>query len=233
MSIFPIKAFSDNYIWMIEEQEKVIVVDPGESIGVLNYLKENNLEDVSILLTHKHSDHVDGVEEIVTKYPKTVVYGPEETERFNDHVVRDGDIFELYDKSFEVFKTAGHTEGHISYLVGDALFCGDALFSGGCGRVFTGDYQAQYDSLQTFKQLDNKIKVYAGHEYTQTNLRFAQTIEPTNEVIREALSETNELCDQDKPTLPSTIGKEKEINLLMCAETLEDFIELRKARDNF
>lgn len=233
MTIFPIKAFSDNYIWIIEEQRKVIVVDPGESTGVLNYLEENTLEDVAIILTHKHEDHVGGVKEIVSQYPTTVVYGPEETEHFTNHMIKDDDVFELYGKTFKVFKTAGHTEGHISYLMEEALFCGDALFSGGCGRVFTGDYQAQYDALQTFKQLDNQTKVYAAHEYTQTNLRFAQTMEPANKVISEALEEVNEMSKKGYPTLPSTIGKEKEINLFMQAETLEDFIELRKARDNF
>lgn len=233
MNIFPIKAFSDNYIWIIGEQEKAIVVDPGESMGVVAYLEENQLEEVAILLTHKHEDHVGGVKEIVTQYPKTVVYGPEETENFADRVAKDGDTFELYDKTFKVYKTAGHTEEHISYLMDDALFCGDALFSGGCGRVFTGDYQAQYDALQKFKQLENQVKVYAGHEYTQTNLRFAQTIEPRNKVIGEVLEEVNELLKKGEPTLPSTIGKEKEINLFMRAETLEDFIELREARDDF
>ena len=233
MRVFPIEAFSDNYIWMVEEQKKVIVVDPGEATDVLDYLEANNLEEVVILLTHKHEDHVGGVKEIITQYPETVVYGPKEAEQFVNSIVKDGDTFELYGQTFKVFETAGHTEGHISYLMGDALFCGDALFSGGCGRVFTGDYQAQYDALQKFKQLDNQVKVYAGHEYTQTNLKFAQTIEPRNEVIGEALEEVNELLDKGEPTLPSTIGKEKEINLFMRAETLEEFIKLREARDDF
>lgn len=233
MDIFPIKAFSDNYIWIIEEDKKAIVVDPGESMSVLAYLQENHLEEVAILLTHNHEDHVGGVQKIIAQYPKTVVYGPEETEHFADRLVKDRDTFELYDKTFKVLETAGHTNGHISYLMDNALFCGDALFSGGCGRVFTGDYQAQYDTLQKFKQLDNQVKVYAGHEYTQTNLKFAQTIEPRNEVINEALKEVNELYKKSEPTLPSTISKEKEINLFIRAETLEDFIELREARDNF
>ena len=93
MRIFPIKAFFDNYIWVILEQEKVIVVDPGESSGVLTYLEENAIKEVTILLTHKHDDHVGGVEAIVTQYPKTIVYGPEETQEFNDQTIYSGDVF--------------------------------------------------------------------------------------------------------------------------------------------
>ena len=100
-------------------------------------------------------------------------------------------------------------------------------------RVFTGDYQAQYDTLQKFKRLADDIEVYAGHEYTQTNLRFAHSVRPSDEVITDALEQTNALRADDLPTLPSTIRREKAINLLLQAETVEDFIELRKARDDF
>src|SRR5699024_220610 len=107
-----------------------------------------------------------------------------------------------------------HTHGHISFLMGEkALFCGDALFSAGCGRVFTGDYQAQYDALQKFKRLDDEIKVYAAHEYTQTNLRFAHSVQPSNKAVSEALDQVNDLRAKEEPTLPSTIGREKKINL--------------------
>jgi len=233
MNIHPLKAFSDNYIWLIEENADVIVVDPGEAEGVLNYLKENSLNLVAILLTHNHEDHTGGVEEILATYSDAPVYGPKETNHLADYVVQDGDSFNLMGQDFEVFKTAGHTEEHISYLAETKLFCGDALFSAGCGRVFTTDYQAQYDALQKFKQLDDSTRVYAAHEYTETNLRFAQTIEPSNEVINEALNEIRNLRAENYPTLPSTMGKEKEINLFLQAKTLEDFIELRQTRDYF
>ncbi|PRY82275.1 hydroxyacylglutathione hydrolase [Alkalibacterium olivapovliticus] len=233
MNITPVKAFSDNYIWVIEEKQDAIVVDPGESEGVLRYLKDNQLNLHAILLTHEHDDHIGGVRAILTAFPETPVYGPKETERLADHVVEDGDFFTLLCHSFHVLKTAGHSHEHISFLTGDSLFCGDALFSGGCGRVFTGDYQAQYDALQTFSQLDDKVHVYAGHEYTQTNLRFAQSVEPSNQAINEELDEVNRLREKDIPTLPSTIGKERRINLLMQAENVEDFALLRTARDQF
>ena len=117
--------------------------------------------------------------------------------------------------------------------MGDNLFCGDALFSAGCGRVFTGDYEAQYETLQKFKRLDDDINVYPGHEYTEINLRFAYNMQPDNEKISKALKEVRELRAKGQPTLPTTIGREKEINLFLQVETLEDFIELRNARDDF
>lgn len=233
MNIHPIKAFSDNYIWLVEDNLEAIVIDPGEALAVLDYIKNHSLDLNAILLTHKHDDHIGGVSDILAQYPDTPVYGPKEVGALVDHLVQDGDSFELMGQRFEVYKTAGHTEGHISFLMGEALFCGDAMFSGGCGRVFTGDYRAQFDALQKFKQLDDAVQIYAGHEYTQTNLRFAQTVQPSNEAIAEALATADELRAQNLPTLPSTIGKEKDINLFLQAETLEEFTELRKGRDDF
>lgn len=233
MNVQPIKALSDNYIWVMEEGNRAVVVDPGESAKVLGYLKENQFKLEAILLTHEHDDHIGGVKEVLADYPDTPVYGPKETEQLNTNTVGDGDTFEVLDQTVEVFKTAGHSAEHISFLVGSVLFCGDALFSGGCGRVFTGDYQAQYDALQIFNQLDDGVFVYAGHEYTQTNLRFAQSIESSNESISEELMQVNALREQDDPTLPSTIGKEKRINLFLKADSVEAFTDLRNARDGF
>ncbi|MCA9765236.1 MAG: hydroxyacylglutathione hydrolase [Carnobacterium sp.] len=233
MDICPIKAFSDNYIWVIEEGTEAVIVDPGEAKGVIGYLAEKNLELKAILLTHNHDDHIGGVQEILVTYPDISIYGPEETSSLANHVVVEGDSFNLLNEQFNVIKTAGHTEGHISFLAKKILFCGDALFSAGCGRVFTKDYQAQYDALQKFNQLDDEVLVYAAHEYTQTNLRFSQGIEPPNKVISEALAKTNELRAKGQPTLPTTIGREKKINLFLQATSLEDFKELRQARDHF
>lgn len=233
MNIHPIKAFSDNYIWTIEEGAEAVVVDPGEAEGVMDYLKEQQLNLTAILLTHKHEDHIGGVKEMLARYPNTPVYGPKETEPLADHIVREGENFRLLGRKFQVIKTGGHTHGHISFLMEEALFCGDALFSAGCGRVFTGDYQAQYDALQKFKLLDDETQVYAAHEYTQTNLRFAHSMQPSNKAVSEALDQVDDLCAKEEPTLPSTIGREKKINLFLQAGTLEDFVKLRKARDDF
>lgn len=232
MNIHPIPAFADNYIWLIEDGSAV-VVDPGEAQGVIDYLAERQLNLAAILLTHDHEDHTGGVAAILARFPQTPVYGPEETAPLADHVVQTGDAFGLLGHSFQVHQTAGHTHGHISYLMGQALFCGDALFSAGCGRVFTGDYQAQYEALQWFKRLADDIKVYAAHEYTQTNLRFAQSVDPGNPAIAAALEAANAKRARGLPTLPTTIGQEKAINLFLQAPTLAAFIDLRQARDRF
>jgi hydroxyacylglutathione hydrolase len=231
--IHPIKAFTDNYIWCIQEETEAVVVDPGEAKGVLNYLEEKQLRLVGILLTHKHEDHTGGVREIVARHPEIPVYGPKETEALANRVVAEGDSFNLLDQTFQVSETGGHTNSHISFLMGDALFCGDALFSAGCGRVFTGDYEAQYETLQKFKRLDDDINVYPAHEYTEINLRFAYDMQPDNKKISKALEEVRDLRAKGQPTLPTTIGREKEMNLFLQVETLEDFIELRNARDDF
>lgn len=232
MPVKGVKALSDNYIWVYELEGKAIVVDPGEFDPINSYLNTYQLELEAILLTHDHDDHTGGAEELLETYGNVAVYGPEETERFNTKTVKDGDEFKVLGQLFNVFLTAGHTNGHISYLVANHLFCGDALFSAGCGRVFTKDYEAQYDALQKFNQLHDEINVYAGHEYTETNLTFAHDIEPDNEAIKEALDSVKELRSHDKPTLPSTIGREKEINLFMQADSLETFNALRLKRDN-
>ena len=233
MIIHPIKAFSDNYIWCIQEETEAVVVDPGEAKGVLDYLEEKQLRLAAILLTHKHEDHTGGIQEIVARHPESQVYGPKETEALANRVVEEGNSFNLLGQTFQVFETGGHTHGHISFLMGDALFCGDALFSAGCGRVFTGDYEAQYETLRKFKRLDDDINIYPGHEYTEINLRFAYDTRPNNKKVSKALEEVRELRAKGEPTLPTTIGREKEINLFLQVETLEEFIELRNARDNF
>ena len=194
------------------------------------------LDLAAIILTHKHDDHIGGVKDVLAKYPETPVYGPKETASLNQVTVKDGDEFELLNKTFKVFKSGGHTEEHISYLMGDDLFCGDALFSGGCGRVFTGDYQAQYDALQTFKALPNEVEMYVTDRTIQkSNLRFAHETYPTDPSFTKALEEVGRRhkVAKYKPTLPSTIGIEKDIKLFLQAENLETFIELRIARDNF
>lgn len=233
MKVHAIQAFSDNYIWVIEKDKEAVVVDPGEGPQVMAFLAANNLTLRAILLTHNHDDHIGGVLEIYEEYPDIAIFGPDETEPLVDHNVTEGDSFEFLGERFEVFKTAGHTEEHISYLTGDSLFCGDALFSAGCGRVFTGNYQAQFEALQKFRGLNDSVKVYAAHEYTVTNLNFAQSIEPDNTAIQQALDSAKNLRDQDKPTLPSTIGLEKKINLFLLADTVEEFKALRDKRDQF
>lgn len=229
MFINYIKAFDDNYIWTIEKDDKIIVVDPGEASPVINYLKDKNLD--YILLTHKHSDHVGGVAELKNKYGSKV-YGPIETKEYNDVNLKDGDEFELLGENFKVILTGGHTKEHISYLMGDNLFCGDALFLAGCGRVFTKNYKASYDGLRRLKKLDDNTKVYAAHEYSLDNLKFAKSV-ISNEDLDKEYEEVKNLRKEDKITLPSTIGIEKKINPFFIAKDLDEFIDFRNKKDNF
>lgn len=229
MFINYIKAFDDNYIWTIEKDDKIIVFDPGEASPVINYLKDKNLD--YILLTHKHSDHVGGVAELKNKYGSKV-YGPIETKEYNNVNLKDGDEFELLGENFKVILTGGHTKGHISYLMGDNLFCGDALFLAGCGRVFTKNYKASYDGLRRLKKLDDNTKVYAAHEYSLNNLKFAKSV-ISNEDLDKEYEEVKNLRKEDKITLPSTIGIEKKINPFFIAKDLDEFIDFRNKKDNF
>ncbi|MDD7352086.1 MAG: hydroxyacylglutathione hydrolase [Peptoniphilaceae bacterium] len=229
MNINYIKAFEDNYIWTIEKDDKIIVVDPGDSAPVLNYLKNKKL--VAILLTHKHMDHVGGVPKLKNKYD-VKVYGPVETKEYNDVTLNEGDEFEILDESFKVILTAGHTEGHISYLMGDNLFCGDALFLAGCGRVFTRDYKKSYEGLLKLKNLDDDTKVYPAHEYSLANLEFAKSV-ISNYDLEKEYERVKKLREENKITLPSTIGKEKKINPFLLARNLEEFIIFRNKKDNF
>lgn len=233
MEIQYVKAFTDNYIWIIEDENELIVVDPGESQPVFDYLEHTNKNMAGILLTHKHADHVEGVKELKESYPQALVIGPSEVEKYCDRIVEHGDCFELMNHSFQVLSTPGHTANHVSYLKGEALFCGDALFSGGCGRVFTDDYYAQFETLKIFAQLPDEMKVYAGHEYTEVNLDFALTIEPKNRYIKKYLDEVRQKRANNEATLPTTIAQERKVNLFLRAKDLDEFRYLRQERDQF
>ena len=235
--ITPIPALSDNYIWLYQGNNLVIIVDPGQAKPVIDYLEDHQLKPDVILLTHKHEDHTGGVNDLKDRYPNIEVYGPQETAVWNTQTVEPGQTFTIGDVKLTVALTGGHTAGHISYLTDKFLFCGDALFLAGCGRVFTGDYFAQFQALQWFKNLDPGIKVYAGHEYSKTNLAFAQTVFQEDEAyqtkVGQLLKKVEANLSQGEPSLPSTIGQELEVNPFIKAESLEEFKSLRDLRDKF
>lgn len=176
-------------------------------------------------------DHVGGVKELKDKYGAKV-YGPLETKEYNDITLKDGDEFEVLGEKYKVILTGGHTDDHISYLMGDKLFCGDALFLAGCGRVFTKDYKKAYEGLNKLKDLDEDIYVYPAHEYSLANLEFARSVISNEDLDRE-YERVKKLREEDKITLPSTIGKEKKINSFFLARDLDEFIQYRNKKDNF
>ncbi|MDN6424026.1 MAG: hydroxyacylglutathione hydrolase [Staphylococcus equorum] len=234
MTVTALEALSDNYIWLYQKEQELVVIDPGEAKPVLDYLANHKDEHLSaILLTHNHADHTGGVKEIVAKYPDIAVYGPEECRAYAENIVHDGETIGLLGQDWEIISVPGHTNGHIAYLVDDKVFCGDALFMAGCGRVFTGDYQAQYETVNKFSQLADDVKVYAAHEYSETNLRFANEVDPSNSAVEEALRKVRQQREKNEPTLPSTIEVEKEVNPFMRANDFDEFVQLRNKRDGF
>lgn len=235
MQVYAVDAFEDNYIWIIESDEQFIVVDPGLAQPVLDFLSQHEGNLSAILLTHHHIDHTGGVTEIKETYPEAVVYGPKEVAKIADQLVMPEDQFDLLGVTISVISTPGHTREHVSYYLVESgyLFCGDALFMGGCGRVFTKDYEAAFRGLQRLKELPKETKVYAAHEYTLTNLLFSLSIDNRNQAIQEALDKVKALRADNQPSLPSTIGQELAINLFMQAETVEEFTKLRNKRDIF
>ena len=194
INIEPIEAFNDNYIWLVTTNEGSIVIDPGESNNLLKILNQRNLDLRAILITHHHFDHTGGIDEIVSQ--KSIdVYGPKNNIDTINIRVKHGTIIELLGIQFEVIEIPGHTLDHIAYFSenqGDpVLFCGDTLFAGGCGRVFEGTLEQMHDSLSLLKKLPLNTKIYCGHEYTQSNLKFAKSVEPLNENI---ISRYNRVC---------------------------------------
>ena len=233
MKIQSIPAFSDNYIWWIELEKGRILIDPGASEPVLQAIEGQEKKQTIILLTHCHQDHIGGVKALKAKLPGILCYGPSETDNLNDVNVKGGEEICLFGEKIDVLASPGHTEAGVSYRIENALFPGDALFKAGCGRVFTGDYRAQYDTLKIFKDLDDEVEVYPGHEYSLDNLVFAKHLFPENLAIDEELEVTKDLRENGENTLPTTIGLERKINPFFLARNFQEFKEFRKEKDSF
>jgi hydroxyacylglutathione hydrolase len=216
-----IPAFKDNYIWMLINlvNQQAIVIDPGDATPVLKELKKQRLALAAILITHHHFDHCNGIEALLEKYT-VPVYGPANefikgvSQPLNESV----EITIWNNIVFKILDIPGHTAGHIAYYTEGALFCGDTLFSAGCGKLFEGTPEQMVASLQKIANLPDETKIYCAHEYTLNNLRFAQTVEPANEAIQDYYPIIYQLRQQGKPSLPSILAQEKLINpFLRCA----------------
>ncbi|PIT21587.1 hydroxyacylglutathione hydrolase [Snodgrassella communis] len=211
MQIVPLPALTDNYIWLLRQGNQAIVVDPGEAAVVMNYLAAQALNLNAIWLTHAHYDHTDGVAALKQHYPQCQVAGWNEWPEVN-RAVNEGSEFEVFGQQVAVWYIPGHTADHLAYILTDSagqqrVFCGDTLFSAGCGRVFTGTMAQMFASLQRLNSLPENTLFYPAHEYTAANLKFAQAVEPDNPAIRQALLQTATL-----PTLPVNLAHEREIN---------------------
>jgi len=220
LRISPIRAFNDNYIWCLQNGSTAVVVDPGDHKPVLAFLKEHRLNLSAILITHHHYDHTGGILALLEHYPEINVYGPHNPNiQGITHALREGDEIELkaLALSDSVLETPGHTLDHIVYYDDTRLFCGDTLFSAGCGRMFEGTPEVFYRSLQKLASLPSHTQVYCTHEYTQANIKFALSVEPNNSELNEHAQWVQTQRQHDRITLPSTIQKESEINpFLRC-----------------
>ncbi len=219
--IEPIAAFRDNYIWLLHSGDRAAVVDPGDAAPVLRTLDARGLRLETVLLTHHHADHVGGVAALVQAHGAQV-FGPANTPYAHvDTRLDAGDTVTVLDQSFTVLAVPGHTLDHIAYWCAPlaALFCGDTLFAGGCGRIFEGTAPQMYESLARLAALPDATRVYCAHEYTLSNLRFAVGVEPGNADLLQRQRQCAELRARGVPTVPSTLAVERASNpFLRCAQ---------------
>jgi len=260
LKVHLIKAFQDNYIWCIEDttSHECIVVDPGDSSPVKNYLSNNNLTLKGILITHHHFDHTGGIKSLMAEDPVNV-YGPVNPKITSiTHPLKNNDKISLLGAHFLIKEVPGHTLDHIAfYSEKDSthhtpwLFCGDTLFSAGCGRLFEGTPSQMLESLETLSNFPPETEVYCTHEYTLANLSFAKAVLPDSEEIQAYFSHCQEKIDEGISTIPTTIKTEQAINpFLNCTESklakavcrhsnlsdtseLSVFTALRSWKDNF
>jgi hydroxyacylglutathione hydrolase len=215
LTVTPFPFARDNYLWLIHNGHSAALVDPGEAAPALAALEKTQLTPVAILLTHHHGDHTGGVAEIIARYPTLPVYGPRKDNIASvNHPVDDGDTIPLpaLGLTLQVLDVAAHTRGHVAYLGVGKLFCGDALFSAGCGRLFEGTPTDLEHALGRLSRLDAETEVYCAHEYTLANLAFARAAEPENAGRDYYTVRCEALRAQSLPTLPSTIATELAIN---------------------
>ena len=241
-----LRAFYDNYIYVIKKDKDVIVVDPGHDQPVLRYLQDNNLQLSTILLTHHHADHTGGAAKLKQVTGCTVI-GPDG--HTVDERIRGGDVRDIISYEVEIISTPGHTRTHVVYHIPElkVLFTGDTLFIAGCGRLFEGNAKQMWNSLQKLSALSDDTKVYCGHEYTEYNLRFAATVDPDNKAITEKLESVRKILAGGDCSVPSTIADEKKYNPFLrvndssirkhlkmeSASDVDVFAELRRRKDYF
>lgn len=235
----PIPALRDNYIYALQPSgsSKVVVVDPSETQPVDDYLFENQLRLEGILLTHHHWDHVGGVELLQRKHG-CFVYGyaadQERLPKLSKSLV-DQQQIEILGEVARIFFIPGHTLGHIAYYFHNSqlLFCGDTLFSIGCGRLFEGSAEQMYSSLQQLAKLPDETQVCAAHEYTLNNIDFALTVTDNQQALLQYKTEVEKKRAHGLASLPSTLLIEKQLNPFIRARSVEEFAQLRKQKDNF
>jgi hydroxyacylglutathione hydrolase len=239
-NIITMRAGADNYIYLLQYDPcHALVVDPGEISPVVMQLSKMGLELGMILVTHHHGDHAGAVAELKKRTGCTVIGGDVSRIPAIDKVVKDGDIITAGNDSIKAIATPGHTRTSICYYMQPSatepgiLWTGDTLFVMGCGRIIEGDAATMYASLMMLAALPDDTLIYCGHDYTEENCRFGLTIEPGNPAIKDRLTKVHALERAGKPTVPSTMGLERETNVFLRAGSAERFGDLRRLKDAF
>lgn len=228
-----IPAFTDNYIWSIENGTSAVIVDPGHAEPVIQHLQDNNLQLNAILVTHHHGDHVGGIKRLKEVYPSATIIGfRNATYAGIEEPYEGNDTFQLLDIEFSLIEVPGHTLDHVAYFAhfdqSPVLFCGDTLFSGGCGRLFEGSAEQMYTSLCKVKGLPGNTQIYCAHEYTLANLEFARTLNPTNQDLLDYQALCASKRSNNESTIPTTLQTEIKVNPFLRETDPEIIDNLRK-----
>lgn len=234
----PIPCLSDNYAWLLRAADgRLAVCDPAEDAPVAAAVEAMGGKLDLILLTHHHGDHVSGVPGLVARYGAKVVGAAADKHRLPplDQALAPGDRVDVLGSTAEVLASDGHTRGHIAYHIADSriLLCGDTLFSLGCGRLLEGNAEQMFASLAALAALPGETLVCCGHEYTESNARFAITVEPDNAALKARIAEAKAQRAVGKPTLPSTIASERAANPFVRAADVATLARIRAAKDTF
>ena len=233
MKIVQIPLLRDNYAYLLvcEKTKSAAILDPSEADPVLNRIDQEQVSLEAILNTHHHRDHTGGNEGILARH-KSEVYGhTSDSERIFGFTrgVDEGDEIQLGELKGKVIFVPGHTSGHVAYLFENNLFCGDTLFTAGCGRLFEGTPEQMQASLKKLMALPDNTKVYCGHEYTESNLRFAMSVEPKNPKLVSRFERVQGLRSRGAPTVPGTLEEEKQTNPFLRWDSKEIHVSLKSA----
>lgn len=230
---------SDNYGVLVHDEAsgKTALIDVPDEMATRKAIEDTGWTPTHIFITHHHDDHIDGVGGIRSSFDVEVIGNAADAHRLPrlTREVNPGDSVMLGETAFQVIDTPGHTIGHIAYVSDEAklAFVADTLFAMGCGRMFEGTPEQFYSSMQALAALDPDTLIYAGHEYTQSNMAFALSLDPDNEALKAHAEEINALRVAGKPTLPTTLATELALNPFLRATSVEEFGRLRAAKDAF
>lgn len=240
LTIETFDAFNDNYIYIVSYRRGAcLAVDPGDAGPVEGFISRQNSTLTHILATHHHQDHIGGIDRLKKRYGCEVLGSDKNRIPAMGKTVSDNDTLEFGDLTVRCIATPGHTSTGVCYfmtgkpLEAPVLFSGDTLFVCGCGRLFECDGKTMFASLQKIAALPEETRIYPGHNYTEENLRFALTLEPDSAALKDKLRTVRQQNQHGRPTVPSTLAEEKQLNPFLKAKTWQEFTERRRQKDMF